>query len=105
SRSDSKGCLRHRAGDYGLSAAPKLVTAMGRVLKAAPLACFLHHHRARESHGLTGQHRSHMVPDAVHATAMARFGGRVILKDTDGGHQGIVPIQWPQSLSTRSRIS
>jgi len=53
---------------------------MGRVLNDAPLSCFMHNHRARERHRLTGQHRSHMVPDAVHDTAMARFGGSVIPK-------------------------
>jgi len=33
-----------------------------------------------------------MVPDAVDDTAMARFGGRVILTDTAGGHHGLGPI-------------
>ncbi len=62
-----------------VSANPKVVTAVGRVLKDASLSCFLYNHRARESHGLTGQHRSHMVPDEVHDTAIPRFGGSVIL--------------------------
>ena len=75
SRGDSKGCLGYHAPAITVSANPTLITAVGRVLKAAPLAYLMHDHRARESHGLTGQHRSHMVLEQVHDTSMARFGG------------------------------
>ncbi len=52
----------------------------------------MHDHRARESYRLTGQHWSHIVSDEVHDTSIARFGGSVILKDTDSSHHGIISI-------------